>query len=90
MRSCCAELNLLSSYIYGKCANQNCMTLVLVCCSIEADHEGTLYARARVSLVCWEGGSYVVLFMVPLGLSSARSEAHGPSATHITLKASSK
>ena len=31
-----------------------------------------MYARARVSLVSWEGGSHVVLFMVSLGLPSAR------------------
>ena len=30
-------------------------------------------ARARVSLVSWEGGSHAVLFMVPLGHSGARS-----------------
>ena len=43
------------------------MALALIRCSIEADQGGTLYARARVSLVSWEGGSRVVLFMVPLG-----------------------
>ena len=26
-----------------------------------------MYARARVSLVSWEGRSHAVLFMVPLG-----------------------
>ena len=30
-------------------------------------------ARARVSLVSWEGGSHAVFFMVPLGLPGARS-----------------
>ena len=30
------------------------------------------YARARVSLVSWEGGSHVVLFMVPLSYPRAR------------------
>ena len=32
----------------------------------------TLHARARVSLVSWEGRSHALLFMVPLGLPSAR------------------
>ena len=41
--------------IYGNCANQSCMALALVRCSIEVDEGGTLYARARVSLVSWEG-----------------------------------
>ena len=73
MRNCCAELYLLS-LIYGNCANQSSMTLALVRCSIEADQglRGTLYARARVSLVSWEGGSHVVFFMVLLGLLGAR------------------
>ena len=56
-------------------ANQNCMALTLVRCSIEVDQEGTLYAKARVSLVSWEGGSHAVLFMVPLGPPSARAQA---------------
>ena len=34
-----------------------------------------MYARARISLVSWEGGSHVVLFMVPLGPPSARPMA---------------
>ena len=51
------------------------MALALVRCSIEADQGGTVYARARVSLVSWEGGSHVVLFMVPLGPPSARPMA---------------
>ena len=34
-----------------------------------------MYARARVSLVGWEGRSHVVLFMVPLGPPSARPMA---------------
>ena len=51
------------------------MTLVLVRCSIEANQGETMYARARVSLVSWDGGSHVVLFMVPLGASSARPMA---------------
>ena len=42
------------------------MALALVCCNIKADQGGTLHARARVSLVSWEGGSHAVLFMVPL------------------------
>ena len=45
------------------------MTLVLVRCSIEADQQGTVSARARVSLVSWEWGSHAVLFMVPLSHS---------------------
>ena len=53
-------------------ANQSCVALGLICCSIEVDQGGTLYARARVSLVRWEGGSHVVLFMVPLGPPGAR------------------
>ena len=31
------------------------MALALIRCSIKADQGGTLYARARVSLVSWEG-----------------------------------
>ena len=41
------------------------MALALVCCSIEADQGGTPHARARVSLVSWEGRSHALLFMVP-------------------------
>ena len=48
------------------------MALVAVRCSIEADQGGTVYARARVS---WEGRSHALLFMVPLGLTSARPMA---------------
>ena len=44
-------------------------------CSIEADRGGTPHARARVSLVSWEGRSHALLFMVPLGLPSARPMA---------------
>ena len=33
------------------------------------------HARARVSLVSWEGRSHALLFMVPLGLPSARPMA---------------
>ena len=44
-------------------------------CSIEADQGGTPHARARVSLVSWEGRSHALLFMVPLGLPSARPMA---------------
>ena len=51
------------------------MALALVRCSIEADQGGTPHARARVSLVSWEGRSHALLFMVPLGLSSARPMA---------------
>ena len=51
------------------------MVLVLVRCSIEADWGGTPHARARVSLVSWEGRSHASLFMVPLGLPSARPMA---------------
>ena len=47
------------------------MALALVRCSIEADQGGTLYARARVSSVGWEGGGHAVLFMVPFGHPSA-------------------
>ena len=43
------------------------MALALVRCSIEVDQGGTPHARARVSLVSWEGGSHALLFMVPLG-----------------------
>ena len=58
--------------INGNCANQSCMALVLVRCSIEADQGGTPYATAKVSLISWEGISNALLFMVPLGLTSAR------------------
>ena len=44
-------------------------------CSIEADQGGTPHARARVSLVSLEGRSHALLFMVPLGLPSARPMA---------------
>ena len=44
----------------------------LVRCSIKADQGGTPHARARVSLVSWEGESHALLFMVPLGPPSAR------------------
>ena len=56
------------------------MALALVRCSIEADQGGTPHARARVSLVSWEGGKSCIVY------GSARSsecEAHGPSATAI-------
>ena len=46
-----------------------------VCCSIEADQGVTPHASARVSLVSWEGRSHALLFMVPLGLPSARPMA---------------
>ena len=36
---------------------------------------GTPHVRARVSLVSWEGRSHALLFMVPLGLPSARPMA---------------
>ena len=39
------------------------------------DQGGTPHARARVSLVGWEGRSHALLFMVPLGLPSARPMA---------------
>ena len=48
------------------------MALALVRCSIEADQGGTPHARARVSLVSWEGRSHALLFMVPLGPPGAR------------------
>ena len=48
------------------------MALALGRCSIEADEGGTPHARARIDLVSWEGRSHAFLFMVPLGLSSAR------------------
>ena len=48
------------------------MSLALVRCSIEADQGGTPNARARVSLVSWNGRSHALLFMVTLGLPSAR------------------
>ena len=51
------------------------MALALVRRSIEADQGGTPHARARVSLVSWEGGSHALLFMVPLGLPSAKPMA---------------
>ena len=51
------------------------MGLALVRCSVEADQGGTLYVRARVSLGSWEGGSHVMLFMVPLGPPGARPMA---------------
>ena len=51
------------------------MALALVRCSIEADQGGTPHVRARVSLVSWEGRSHALLFMVPLGLPSARPMA---------------
>ena len=52
------------------------MALALVRCSSEADQGGTPHARARVSLVSWEGpGSHALLFVVPLGLPSARPMA---------------
>ena len=51
------------------------MALALVRCSIEADHGGTPHSRARVSLVSWEGRSHALLFVVPLGLPSARPMA---------------
>ena len=49
------------------------MTLVLVCCSIEDNHGGMVSARARVSLVTWEGKRHAVLFMVLFGHPGARS-----------------
>ena len=58
--------------MHGNCANQSCMALTLVHCSIKADQGGTPYARARVSLVSWEGRSHALLFMAPLGLPSTR------------------
>ena len=64
------------------------MALALVRCSIEADQGGTPHARARVSLVSWDGGSHALLFMVPLGLPSARSMAQAlrlPSEYYILL-----
>ena len=60
------------SLLYGNCANQSCMALALVRCSIEADQGGTPHARARVGLANWEGRSHAVLFMVPLGPPGAR------------------
>ena len=68
-------LRLVKSYIIGNCANQSYMALALVRCSIEADQGRTPHARARVSLVSWEGRSHALLFMVPLGLPSARPMA---------------
>ena len=58
----------------GNCANQSCMALALVRCSIKADQGGTLYPRARVSLVSWEG-NHAALFMVALGTPGARPMA---------------
>ena len=46
--------------------------MALARCRIEADQGGTPHARARVSLVSWKGRSHALLFMVPLGLPSAR------------------
>ena len=43
--------------------------------SIEADQGGTVSARARVSLVSWEGGSHAMLFVVLLGHRGAWSMA---------------
>ena len=51
------------------------MALVLVRFSIEVNQGGTLYARAKVSLVSWEGRSHVLLFMVPLGPPGVRPMA---------------
>ena len=51
------------------------MALALVRCSMEADQGGTPHARARVSLVSWEGRSHALLFMVPLGLPGTRPVA---------------
>ena len=51
------------------------MALALVHCSIEAGQGGTPHARARVSLVSWEGRSHAVLFMVQLGLPGMRPMA---------------
>ena len=62
----------LFTLMYLLIANHSCMALALVRCSIEANREGTPYARARVRLVSWEGGSHAVLFMVPLGPSGVR------------------
>ena len=49
------------------------MALALVRCSIEAD-QGP-HARARVSLISWEGRSHALLLMVLHGLPSARPMA---------------
>ena len=67
---------LCKSKLYGS-------RVALVRYSIEVDQRGTPrpHARARVSLVSWKGGSHALLFMVPLGLPSARPMDHGPSAT---------
>ena len=51
------------------------MALALVRCNSEADQGGTPHARARVSLVSWEGRSHALLFVVPLGLPSERPMA---------------
>ena len=71
MSNCCTWLNPISS-IYGNYANQSCMALALVRCSIEGNQGGTLHARTKVSLVSWDGESHVVLFMVPFGPPGAR------------------
>ena len=75
-------LRLVKSYIIdiwelrkSKLYNQSCMALALNRCSIEADQGGIPHARTRVSLVSWEGRSHALLFMVPLGLPSARPMA---------------
>ena len=78
MKNFCAYIvksYIIDVYNYGNCANQSCMALALVRCSIEADQGGTPHARARVSLVSWEGRSHALLFMVPLGPPSARPVA---------------
>ena len=51
------------------------MALSLVSCSIGVDQGGTLYARAKVSLVSWEGERLAVLLMVPLGPPGKRPMA---------------
>ena len=51
------------------------MALALVRRSIKVDQGGISHARARVSLVSWEGRSHALLFMVPLSLPSARPMA---------------
>ena len=52
---CLVKSYIIISSIYGNCTNQSCMGLAMVCCSIEADQGRALYARARASLVSWEG-----------------------------------
>ena len=42
-------------------------------------------ARARVSLVSWEGGSHAVLFVVPHGYPGARSMAHKRYGYHLSI-----